>query len=127
VVIPVNHFIERGNQLDPYNYSHPYSMGWDGDKLLPYVQNDSASTNETGYVWRLAWDSKEDAQEFTLAYRQLLRHHGADPVFDEPDTYRITEGPFADAFRVTRSGSNVTIVNAPTVAELHDVHGPPAE
>lgn len=127
VVIPMNHFIERGGDrdLDPYNYSHPYSTGWDGDRLLPYVTNDSATTNETGYVWKLTWDSEADATEFETAYLELLAYHGAEPVPEEPGTYRIADGPYADAFRVTQSGANVTIVNAPTVDELDAVHASP--
>jgi hypothetical protein len=39
--------------------------------------------------------------------------------------YRIPEGGgYADAFRVRRNGSTVTVVNAPTVEELDRVHDP---
>ncbi len=124
VIIPVNHFLRpsRADTLDLYNYSHPYSAGWDGDKLLPYVTNESAETNETGYVWKLVWDSEADAQEFADAYRQLLVHHGAEPVAEHPDTYRIEDGKFADAFRLELDGETVKIVNAPSVSELDGVH-----
>ncbi|MFW6385146.1 MAG: Hvo_1808 family surface protein [Halodesulfurarchaeum sp.] len=120
VVISSEHFLgpSRSGGLDLYNYSHPYTAGWDGDKLLPYVRNDSAETNQTGYVWRSTWDSRDDAKEFREGYLKLLRHHGAEDVRDRPDTYRIPSGPFADAFYVEQTGNNVTIVNAPTVEEL---------
>jgi hypothetical protein len=128
VVIPYGHFLgpsRTGASLDLYNYSHPYSAGWDGDKLLPYVTNDSAETNETGYVWKLTWDTQADATQFVGAYEQLLAHHGAEPVPGAANTYRIEEGDFADAFRVRTDGRNVTIVNAPTVPALDEVHASP--
>ena len=37
--------------VGPYNYSHPVTAGWAGDKLVPYVTDDSAETGETAYVW----------------------------------------------------------------------------
>jgi hypothetical protein len=39
------------------------------------------------------------------------------------DVVVVRDGPFADAFRVTRDGDTVTVVNAPTVADLGGVHG----
>ncbi|MGM0372168.1 MAG: Hvo_1808 family surface protein [Halobacteriota archaeon] len=123
VVIPYRHFFRTEDSLDMYNYSHPATTGWAGERLVPYVQNDSAATNETGYVWKIAWESRTDAREFQAAYEELLDYHGAGAVEGRSDTYRIDEGKFADAFRVTRSGSTVTIVNAPTVEELDAVHG----
>ncbi|MFB6070717.1 MAG: Hvo_1808 family surface protein [Halanaeroarchaeum sp.] len=123
VVVPYRHFFGPGDEagLDRYNYSYRYSGGWDGDKLLPYVRNDSAETNETGYVWASVWDSPEEASEFREGYRRLLEYHGAEPVAGHPDTYRIDEGPFADAFYVSQDGERVVIVNAPTVAALSGV------
>jgi hypothetical protein len=38
------------------------------------------------------------------------------------DVVVVRDGPFADAFRVTRDGDTVTVVNAPTVADLGGVH-----
>lgn len=126
VVIPYRHFFDADGPLDAYNYSHPASDGWEGDRLLPYVREDSAETNQTGYVWRIEWESSGEARAFVAAYEDLLVHHGATTVDGGEQTYRIQEGPFADAFEVERDGSTVTIVNAPTVGELDAVHaGPP--
>lgn len=101
-----------------YNYSHPYPTGWDGDRVVPY-HNDG----EYGYVWRSEWDSLAQAREFVAAYRDLLRSHDAESrgegVFVVPES-----DPYADAFRVSRSGATVTIVNAPTVGQLDGVHEP---
>ena len=114
---------ENGTSFDPYNYSHPVTAGWDGDKLAVYV-NDGAPENETGYVWRTEWDSEKDAREFADAYRQLLRIHGAQRVAGRQSAWVIPDGrEFADAFRVERNGQTVTIVNAPTVDQLSGVHG----
>lgn len=123
-VIPYNNLLDNGSQPDLYNYDHPYSAGWDGDKLYPYVSEDAA-TNETGYVWKLAWDSPEDAREFADAYRQLLDFHGAREAEGAEDVYIIPEGEgpreFGDAFALTVEDDTVTIVNAPSLADLNGV------
>ncbi len=110
-----------------YDYDHPYSAGWDGDRLVPYVTNDSASTNETAYVWKLAWDTPGDAREFAEGYRKLLAFHGADRV--GKNTYVVPEGrtekyggEFGDAFHVIVENDTVTVVNAPTRDDLQSVH-----
>ncbi|MFB6218730.1 MAG: Hvo_1808 family surface protein [Halobacteriaceae archaeon] len=119
VVVPRN--VSSGPGPDVYDYAHPYSAGWDGDRLVAYARDSSARTNETGYVWKTAWDSPADAEEFAAAYRELLEYHGARQVGES--TYRIPEGDgdaggFADAFHVAVAGDTVTVVNAPTVAAL---------
>ncbi|PSQ45662.1 hypothetical protein BRD17_00935, partial [Halobacteriales archaeon SW_7_68_16] len=109
-------------EIDPYDYNHTTTAGWDGDKLVPYVRGDSMATNETGYVWRLVWDTSADAAEFREGYRQLVEYHGAEPVEGHRNTYRIADGEaFGDAFYVTRRNATMTIVNAPSVAALDGV------
>jgi hypothetical protein len=134
VVVPyANHFNrqEGSTQLRPigqYNYDFPVTDGWDGDRLVPYVNENSAETGETGYVWEINWDSEADAAEFVDGYEQLLSYHGAESVEDRENVYHIPEGNgFADAFHVRQDGDTVTIVNAPTVEELGDVHAPAGE
>ncbi len=101
-------------------YDHPLSEGWAGDQLVPYHRADAP--NSTGaYVWRTEWDSKADAREFAEGYRELLARQGA--TGDGP-VYVIPSGPYADAFRVTRDGTTVTVVNAPTRSALNEVHRP---
>ncbi|MFB6300873.1 MAG: Hvo_1808 family surface protein [Halobacteriales archaeon] len=103
--------------IDPYNYTSRYSAGWDGDRLLPYVTNASATTNETGYVWKIVWDSSAEAEEFYAGYQQLLEYHGAEQV--GIDTYRLPDDSgFGDAIHVIVADDTVTIINAPTVADL---------
>ncbi|MFC7193519.1 Hvo_1808 family surface protein [Halosimplex aquaticum] len=109
------------SSYDPLNYTTRYTDGWDGDRLYPYVTNDSAETNETGYVWKTVWDSEKDAAQFVEGYRMLLDYHGAEAVDGRANTYRIPEGEYADAFYVNQTGSTVTLVNAPTVEELSEV------
>jgi len=127
VVIPYRHFVgpvQNDAPLDLYNYSYNYTDGWDGDKLVPYVTENSQETNETAYVWKTAWDSGAEASEFAKGYERLLEHHDAERVDGTENVWRIAEGDngFADAFRVVVSGDTVTIVNAPTVDQLDDVH-----
>jgi hypothetical protein len=103
-----------------YDFTHPASSGWDGDKMFIYTRDDSAETNETAYVWETRWDSPEEAREFAEAYRTVLTDYArATAVGDGTGVYRAAEGSdYEDAFYVNVSGSSVTIVNAPTVEEL---------
>ena len=103
---------------DTYNYDAEPSAGWGNDRLYPY-QQDSGSNAEYGYVWVTEWDSEADAREFRRAYRAILDAQDAEQRAE--NTYVITDGEFEDAFRVTRSGTRVTIVNGPTADDLGDI------
>ncbi|AEH36403.1 Hvo_1808 family surface protein [Halopiger xanaduensis] len=114
----------------PYNYSAPATAGWAGDTF--HVYQDAADENRTGHVWRLAWESEADADEFATAYRSLLETHGGDRVDADAatagDVYRIPDDePFAGAYRLTVTGDTVEIVGAPTVDTLEEIHAPRAE
>jgi hypothetical protein len=108
---------ETGNVSDfnPLNYESAYSTGWDGDQLHVY-RNESG---ELAYVWKLAWDSPQDTQQFVEGYERVLRYWGGEEV--GPGTWRIDEGGFADAFHVDANDTTVTITNAPTVEQLSEV------
>ncbi|UPW02194.1 Hvo_1808 family surface protein [Halorussus gelatinilyticus] len=119
-LIPANEWFDynqTGNvsQFDPLNYESNYTTGWDGDRLHVY-ENENGSL---GYVWRLVWDSPQNAQQFVTGYQRLLKYWGGQQV--GPNAWRIPEGKFADAFYVDIDGRNVTIVNAPTVAGLSEI------
>jgi len=119
-IVPPERFYNRTSEdglseFDPFEYGQAYSDGWDGDRLHVYRNDD----NETGYVWKLVWDSPGEAREFYRGYRQLLAYWGAHGAGD--DTFRIEEGGFADAFHVRVNGSAVTIVNAPDTRALREV------
>jgi hypothetical protein len=106
------------NVIDPeerLSYEHSFSAGWAGDQLVAY-----RNETELGYVWETAWETRDDADQFASAYRQILQDNGAlgtgDGVFVIPD------GPFEGAFRLTQEGSTVRIVNAPTGDTLDEIH-----
>lgn len=107
-----------GGSVSRYSFVSTPSAGWGGDALVPYHSGD-----RYGYVWKTTWDTPADAREFLAAYRDLLAAHGAtsrgDGVYVVPES-----GPFGDAFRVSRTGTTVTIVNAPTTSALAAVHRP---
>ncbi|ESP87540.1 Hvo_1808 family surface protein [Candidatus Halobonum tyrrellensis] len=105
----------------PYNYSHPLSTGWAGDRLVPY-RSGTGESAEYGYVWALRWDTAADATEFADGYRATLRSLGAERV--RAGVFEVPDGPFADAFRVERRGRTVVITNAPTAGQLDAVHAP---
>jgi hypothetical protein len=109
---------ETESSYDTYNYAAAPSTGWANDRVFPYHKG-SGPTAEYGYVWVTEWDSEEDAREFLEAYRAILRAQGGSQ--QATNVWVIDEGPYADAFRVTRQGTRVVIVNAPTVDDLDDV------
>ena len=118
--------IDRGTlNSDPgpysaYNYSHPATEGWEGDKLVPYFDADSDDPSMDGYVLKTRWESERDARQFARAYRGLLTE-SLNATAEGEGVYRVENGTFEDAFRVTREGTVVRIVNAPTVEELDEV------
>ena len=106
------------NTSDPFNYGFNYTNGWDGDRMAVYRKG-----NETGYVWKLAWDSPAEAREFVDGYHDLLSHWGGEPESGSGDVWVVRDdSPYSDAFRITRDGNTVTIVNAPETGDLDDVH-----
>jgi hypothetical protein len=108
-----NGLIEVDNR---YEYDHPVSEGWGGDKLVPYHNED----DEFGYVWKLQWDTREDAELFYETYVELLDRKGAQERGQR--SFAISEGSFEDAFRVTLDGKTVRIVNGPTIDSLSEIH-----
>ncbi|RKD93360.1 Hvo_1808 family surface protein [Halopiger aswanensis] len=116
---------QGGTNRSPYNYSAPATAGWAGDTF--HVYRDANDENRTGHVWRLAWESETDADEFATAYRSLLETHGGERVESDGATagemYRISDDePFAGAYRLTVTGDTVEIVGAPTVDALEAIH-----
>ena len=105
-------------QYDRYNYESTPTEGWANDRLFPYARG-SGDDAEYGYVWVLEWDSPEDATQFRSTYLSMLRANGAES--QGSDVFVVEQGQFADAFRVTRQGTTVTVVNAPTTDDLADV------
>ncbi len=106
-----------------FDFTHPASTGWNGDKMFVYTNESSAETGETAYVWETRWDSPDDAQEFVDAYTTVLDEYAGSGVDGAEDTYLLSDGsPYSDAFHIDSSGETVTIVNAPTVDDLSDVY-----
>lgn len=118
--------IDRGTlrddpgQYSAYNYSHPATAGWEGDKLVPYFDADSDDPSMDGYVLKTRWETERDARQFADAYRGLLTE-SLNATAEGEGVYHVENGTFEDAFRVTREGTVVRIVNAPTVEGLDDV------
>ena len=117
------------NQYDIYNYDAEPSAGWGNDRVFPYAKG-SGEDAQYGYVWVTEWDSEQDAEEFAEAYGQILVAQGVpENEIEDGDEiegqYVIPSGEFADAFRIDRQGTRVTIVNAPTAEDLSDVRPAP--
>jgi len=110
--------IQTSSPLDMYNYDATPSAGWGNDRVFPY-QKGTGDDAQRGYVWVTEWDTEQDAAQFHDAYRAILDAHDARSQGD--NTYVVENGRFADAFRIDRQGTRVTIVNAPTADALSDV------
>lgn len=108
-------FLRQDGPGPELTYDLEPSSGWGGDRLYAYRNGD-----ETGYVWRIAWDSSAEAREFASAYRELLAYHGASQRDD--GRWVVPDGEFADAFSVRVSGETVTIVNGPDRSSLSKIH-----
>jgi hypothetical protein len=105
------------NRTDPFNYDLPAVRGWTGDRLHVYTNG-----TDTGYVWRLAWESPSAAQRFVTHYEALLAHWGGTEQGD--GVWRLAaDSPFSSATQIRVSGETVTIVNAPTVDDLDALRG----
>jgi hypothetical protein len=112
--------ISSGTQsrYDQLDYAAEPSAGWGNDKVFPYRRG-SGEDAEYGYVWVTKWDTREDAREFREAYLELVTGYPSERLGE--NTWRITEGSYADAFHVVRDGKTVTIVNAPEQGDLRDI------
>ncbi len=111
--------------FETYNYSNPATAGWAGDRVVPYHNGNG----QYGYVLRTAWDTRKDAKQFESAYLNVLTKHldgkRVDGAGGPGTVVRIPDGkPFGDAYRVYRTGKTITVVDAPTVEQLNDVHRP---
>ncbi|WP_331235115.1 Hvo_1808 family surface protein [Natronorarus salvus] len=102
--------------FDPINYDVEYATGWDGDRLHVY----ESEAGESAYVWRIAWESDDDAATFVEGYDELLEYRGAG---DEGDGLYVAEsGGYAGAYHVDHDGDVVTITHAPDVDALSAVN-----
>ncbi len=106
----------RTVRSDPYNYDLPGTSGWDGGRMQVYTKD-----GETGYVWRTTWSDDASAERFAAAWARVIQHWGGERTAD--GNWVIDGGsPFADAVAVRVDGDTVTVVNAPTEAELSELY-----
>lgn len=104
---------------NPVEYWHPETEGWRDDKLYVY----ESAGGERATVWRLAWESGADGQEFVDAYTELVAYRGGEAVADAPGTYSFgPDSAFDMAVSIRQDGDTVTVVTAPTVDQLQAVH-----
>jgi hypothetical protein len=98
-------------------YFHPETDGWRGDRLYTYRGED----NETGAVWTTTWDSPEDSEPFVESYGELVDIRGGEEVGE--DIYEFgNDSAYDMALTIRPNGTRVTVVTAPTVEQLDEVH-----
>lgn len=101
---------------DPYNYDLAATDGWEGGRMEVYENG-----SETGYVWRTVWADEREAETFAEAWGDVVEHWGGSR--NANGTYVIDEAsPFTDAIAIHVEGDTVTVVNAPTAAELTELY-----
>ncbi|MBX0304370.1 Hvo_1808 family surface protein [Haloarcula salinisoli] len=101
---------------DPYNYDLSGTSGWDGGRMQVYTKD-----GETGYVWRTAWTDEQSAEAFATSWERVIQHWGGERTADG-NWVIAEESPFGDAVAVHVEGDTVTVVNAPTEAELTELY-----
>ena len=109
----VNAHLDTDDELETraaYNYAHPATAGWAGDRLYPY-RNDTNGTERDGYVWVTEWQTPQDAAEFEETYLTMLASH--DPVRRDDGVRDVATGDFRGSYGIERNGTRVTIVHAP--------------
>lgn len=121
-IIPPEEFLNledgEANRTDPIDYDHPETDGWVGDRIYAYSDGE-----ETGTVWKLAWESEGDAAEFADAYEQLIEIRGGDAVEGRNRTYEFgADSEFDGAVTVAIEDDRLWIVTAPSVGELGEIH-----
>jgi len=104
------------NRSDPFNYALPGTQGWDGGRMHVYTDG-----NESGYVWRTTWTDNASAERFASSWQRVVAHWGGSRT-DDGNWVIDPESPFADAVAVHVEGDTVTVVNAPTEAELSELY-----
>ena len=81
------------------------AAGWGGDRSFVFEREGHAPL----FVWRTAWDTPRDAQEFFRAYNQMLQPRAAPGAAAKPEAEREwREG--ASVTRVRVEGDWVTVV-----------------
>jgi hypothetical protein len=103
------------NRTDPLNHDLEVTDGWAGDRMYVYTNG-----SETGYVWKLQWDSEEDAAEFADGYQDLLDHWDGEKV--DSGTYVVPEeSPYTGAYALVVEDDTVTIVGGPSESDLGEI------
>ncbi|MFC7074779.1 Hvo_1808 family surface protein [Halovenus rubra] len=109
---------EEGPAASPYNYAHPETEGWRGDRIYTYRNGE-----ESGTVWQLDWASAEDGEPFVSTYKELIELRGGTAVDGYKHTYTFEDSDEWNlAVTIVPDGSTVTVVTAPTVDDLTAIH-----
>lgn len=107
------------DDLRTYQYFQAETAGWRGDRLYTY----RGDGNETGAVWATEWRTAEARDPFVQSYTELIEYRGGERVGE--NTYRFApETGYDMALEIRTNGTRVSIVTAPSVEQLAEVHPP---
>ncbi|MHC3436727.1 Hvo_1808 family surface protein [Natrialbaceae archaeon A-gly3] len=102
----------------PLNYDHGVTDGWAGDEFVAYTASEGS---ETAFVWQSEWTDEAEANAFQAGYRELLEYYGDESIDGDASVF-VVEETFPGAYYLEQDGETVTVVRAPSVDELSDVH-----
>ncbi len=101
-------------RFNPINYDIQYADGWAGDRFHAYYKGEKLA-----WVWRITWDTPDDARVFVDGYAGLLTFFGGEPVDD--GLYQIDTDAYHGVYAVVKDGETVTLAYAPSEADLPHV------
>lgn len=101
---------------DPYNYDLAATSGWEGGRMEVYTNG-----TDGAYVWRTEWSDADDAETFAEAWGDVVDHWGGTRTSDGVWVIEA-DSPFTDAVAIHVDGDTVTVVNAPTEAQLSELY-----
>lgn len=106
------------DNTDPLNYDLQATDGWTGDRLYTYRNG----ANETGTVWKTAWEDGNQLSQFLSAYEELIGARGGTEVDKYPNTWEFgSESEYDMALRTHIDDDRLWIVTAPSVEELDNI------
>jgi len=104
------------DSTDPYNYDLPMTSNWEGGRMNVYTNG-----SESAYVWRTSWSKSVAAETFADAWADVIQHWGGTETA-EGNWVIAEDSPYTDAIAIHVDGDTVTVVNAPTEAQLSELY-----
>lgn len=135
------HGVDTGAELavtagtNQYNYTTPLSDQLKYDSIIPYRQ----ANGDSGFAWKLVWESESSADRFTDIYAETLVATGGQEYSQELEEYQFPEddvsehmlyrggSEFQGVYSISRNQNMVVIASAPSEEQLAELRPPSQE